>query len=290
MENRVKIRSIWNTARGEYIKWVTDPRMIIIGVLIVFIRSFAVVPMLGRVSEYGEPLNLFEPFVAVGNSPIMTLFMPLVYLLLISDFPVISGNSLFMINRIGRTNWFLGQLLFILMSIFSFIGVILISCILMSKGRFSSEWSDTISKFSAQFPEKSNDFVSQLIRPNLYNQIRIITAVFEIIILLSMYLLVLALILSLMKMLYLRSAGLLADVTLIVMGAVTCGLKVNVMWFFPTANMMVWLHFDELLRKPITPVSDSFIYFAVLIVLLLTANFIIMDNMQFINIEQEGAV
>lgn len=290
MENRVKIRSIWNTACGEYIKWVTNPRMIIIGVLIVFVHSFAVVPMLGRASEYGEPLNLLEPFVAVGNSPIMALFMPLVYLLLISDFPVISGNSLFMINRIGRTNWFFGQLLFIFMSIFSFIGVILISCILMSKGHFSSEWSDTISKFSAQFPEKSNDFVSQLIRPNLYNQIRIITAVFEIIILLSMYLLVLALILSLMKMLYLRSAGLLADVTLIVMGAVTCGLKINIMWYLPTANIMVWLHFDELLRKPITPVSDSFIYFAVLIVLLLTVNFIVMDNMQFINIEQEGAV
>lgn len=288
MGNKIKFRAIWNVAISEFIKWITNPRIIIAGVLIVFIRSFAVLPMLEQADKYGEPLNILEPFIAVGNSGMLALFLPLVFLLLISDFPIMGGNTLFFINRTGKLNWFFGQIVFIIISIFAYIGTILISCMFMSKGVFSAQWSNSITKFNAAFPDEAGGFVSKLLPSNLYNQIPIINAVIGTILLIAMYLLMLALILCIMKMLYLRAAGLFSALTVIVLGAASCSLKIRVMWIFPTANTLIWLHYEEILREPITPVGNSFLYFLILIVVLIIANLFVLRNLQFINIEQDG--
>jgi hypothetical protein len=288
MGNKLKLYAIWNVAKSEFIKWITNPRIIIAGVLIVFIRSFAVLPMLEQSEKYGEPLNVMEPFIAAGNSGMLALFLPLVFLLLISDFPIMGGNTIFFINRTGKLNWFLGQIVFIIISIFVYIGTILLSCMVMSKGTFSTEWSNVITKFNAAFPDEAGGFVSKLIPSNLYNQIPILNAVIGTVLLIAMYLLTLALILCLMKMLYLRGAGLLSALTVIVLGAASCSLKINVMWIFPTANTLMWLHYKEILKEPITPVENSFLYFLILIAVLFTANLFVLRNLQFINIEQDG--
>ena len=288
MGNKLKLYAIWNVAKSEFIKWITNPRIIIAGVLIVFIRSFAVLPMLEQSEKYGEPLNVMEPFIAAGNSGMLALFLPLVFLLLISDFPIMGGNTIFFINRTGKLNWFLGQIVFIIISIFVYIGTILFSCMVMSKGTFSTEWSNVITKFNAAFPDEAGGFVSKLIPSNLYNQIPILNAVIGTVLLIAMYLLTLALILCLMKMLYLRGAGLLSALTVIVLGAASCSLKINVMWIFPTANTLMWLHYKEILKEPITPVENSFLYFLILIAVLFIANLFVLRNLQFINIEQDG--
>ncbi len=288
MGNKLKLYAIWNVAKSEFIKWITNPRIIIAGVLIVFIRSFAVLPMLEQSEKYGEPLNVMEPFIAAGNSGMLALFLPLVFLLLISDFPIMGGNTIFFINRTGKLNWFLGQIVFILISIFVYIGTILLSCMVMSKGTFSTEWSNVITKFNAAFPDEAGGFVSKLIPSNLYNQIPILNAVIGTVLLIAMYLLTLALILCLMKMLYLRGAGLLSALTVIVLGAASCSLKINVMWIFPTANTLMWLHYKEILKEPITPVENSLLYFLILIAVLFIANLFVLRNLQFINIEQDG--
>lgn len=288
MGNKLKLYAIWNVAKSEFIKWITNPRIIIAGVLIMFIRSFAILPMLEQSEKYGEPLNVMEPFIAAGNSGMLALFLPLVFLLLISDFPIMGGNTIFFINRTGKLNWFLGQIVFIVISIFVYIGTILLSCMVMSKGTFSAEWSNAITKFNAAFPDEAGGFVSKLIPSNLYNQIPIWNAVIGTVLLIAMYLLTLALLLCLMKMLYLRGAGLLSALTVIVLGAASCSLKINVMWIFPTANTLMWLHYKEILKEPITPVENSFLYFLILIAVLFTANLFVLRNLQFINIEQDG--
>ncbi|MGN1276112.1 MAG: hypothetical protein ACI4UK_03880 [Floccifex sp.] len=289
MGNKIKLHAIWNVARSEFVNWITNPRIIIVGVLIVFIRSFAILPMLEQANKYGEPLNVLEPFIAVGNSGMLALFMPLVFLLLISDFPAMGGNTLFFINRTGKLNWFLGQIIFIIISIFTYIAVILISCMLMSRGVFSAQWSNSITKYDAAFPEEAGGFVSRLLPSNLYNQIPIKIAAFEIILLLAMYLLTLALILCMMKMLYLRGAGLFTALAVIVLGAAVCSLKIKAMWAFPTANMLIWLHYEKILKEPITPIENSFLYFLLVIAVLIILNLFVMRQLQFINIEQEDS-
>lgn len=288
MANKIKPRAVWNIAQGELIKWLINPRIIIFGLLLVLIKTLAIEPLLARAEKFGEPLNILEPFVAVGNSGMLIMFMPCVFLILISDFPVMGGNTLFFIKRTGKLNWFLGQILFIIMSVSIYILVIFTSCITMGKGVFSVNWSSSITKYDASFPNEAGNYASKLIPPNLYNQIPIIKAVLLTCALLMLYLLLLALILCFFKMLYLHTAGIFTVFTVVACGVMTTAIKSVAMWIFPMANMMIWLHYKEILRKPITPVANSFIYFAVIIAVLFIANLVVLRRLQFINIEQEG--
>lgn len=68
MGSKFSIRAIWNTARCEFIKLITNPRIIIVGIMLVFIKTLVIEPLVGRAEKYGEPLNILEPFIAVGNS------------------------------------------------------------------------------------------------------------------------------------------------------------------------------------------------------------------------------
>lgn len=285
--NRVNLRAAWNVARCEYRKWITNPRMILVGVLLIFIRGFVIAPLLERAARYGEPLHVLEPFLAVCNSRLSVFLLPCAFLLLISDFPVFGQNALFFLSRAGKLNWFLGQVMFITASIFTYLSVILLGCMGMGKGTFGGTWSDSVTKFDAVFPEEAGGMASELLPANLYNQMDIFTAFGWILLLLFCYLLLLSMILCLTKLAGLRRTGLLAAVSVIALGVTTCALKTPVMWYFPMANTIVWLHYKELLREPVTPVSDSFVYFIVILVVLFAGAGFAARKMQFISMEQE---
>ncbi|MBR3448048.1 MAG: hypothetical protein IKH27_09600 [Oscillospiraceae bacterium] len=288
MANKIRFRAIRSVAVTEWVKWITNPRIVVLGILMVFVRSFCVQPMLTHAEKYGGPLNAAEPFLAVCNSGMLTLLIPIVYILLICDFPLMGGNTLFFIHRTGKLNWFLGQLLFIAGSIVTFLLVLFAGCALMSRGIFGTAWSDTVTKYNAAFPDEAKGFVSRLLPPNLYNQLTLPEALLKAFLLMALNLLLLALILCTMKMLYLRAAGLFSALALTAAGIAVCSLKNAAMWLFPAANTMIWLHYQEILKKQIVPVAYSYLYFAVLIAALLTADFLILRRLQFINIEQEG--
>ena len=76
------IKCILAVARSEYIKWITNPRVIIVPVLLVFMRILAVEPLLTRAAKLGADLERMEPFVAIGNSGMLVMLMPCVFLVL----------------------------------------------------------------------------------------------------------------------------------------------------------------------------------------------------------------
>lgn len=286
--SKIRLRSILSIARSEYIRWLTNPRIIIVGILFVFMRTLAVEPLLEHAEKMNVPLTVFEPFEAIGNSGMLVMLIPCVFLILISDYPIISGNTLFFVQRTGKLNWLLGQLLFVIAAIFSYMGMIFLVSILISGGEFRTEWSETVRLFSARFPDESDSFASELLPSNLYNQIPLMTSVMQTFFLMSAYLFLLVLILYLFKLLHIKSAGLIAVFIIIGLGVATCSLKTPAMWYLPMSNTIVWLHYTEILREPVVPIWRSYFYFAASIVVLLTANIAVLKKLQFINIEQVG--
>ena len=288
MVNKTYFSSIFSIARSEYIRWLTNPRILIIGILFIFMRTLAVEPLLERVEKMQDALTVFEPFIAIGNSGMLVLLMPCVFLILISDYPIINGNTLLFVQRIGKVNWFLGQILFVIFAVFSYIGTLLIVSIITSNGKFRLEWSETIRLYASHFPNEYNSFASELIPSNLYNQISLVTSLLQTFFLMSAYLFVLVLILYLFKIINIRSAGIFAVYSLIGFGVVTCSVKSPAMWLFPMANTIVWLHYTEIIREPVVPIIQSYMYFLILIFFLLICNFVALKKMQFVNIEQVG--
>lgn len=275
------LRKIWGTARTEYVGWITNPRVIILGVLLIFIKNLAIDPLTARAEKFGDKMIIFEPYIAVGNSGMLMMFIPLVFLVLLSDYPKLGGNSLFYISRTGKKNWLCGQILFLIMAIATFLGVIAATSILFSGGRFGTEWSEAVRKYVARFPKEAGNFDSQLLPSNLYNQIPMMKTLWQTSLFLAAYLLVLALVIYLLKILFGNSSGLAGALLVMALGVTTMSLDSPIKWAFPTTNTVIWLHYTEILSKPVYPMWASYLYFGVLLAALAAGNFIALRKIKF---------
>lgn len=275
------LRKIWGVARTEFVGWITNPRVIILGVLLIFVKGLAIDPLTARAEKFGDTMIVFEPFIAVGNSGALTLFIPLVFLVLFSDYPKLGGNSLFYISRTGKKNWLCGQILFLIMAIAAFLAAIFAASILFSGGHFGIEWSEAVRKYAAVFPDEAYNFDSQLLPSNLYNQIPMMTALWQTSVLLAMYLLSLALIIYMLKMLLSSSVGLAGALLVMAIGTATTSLYSPIKWAFPMANTIIWLHYEEILSEPIYPMWASFAYFGGLLAALIIGNFVALRRLKF---------
>lgn len=280
------IKCIFSVARSEYVKWITNPRVIVVGALLVFMKTLAIDPLLERADKIGQKIDVFEPFAAICNSGMLVMLMPCVFMVLISDYPKMTGNTLYFVKRTGKKNWFWGQMLFMFFAIISFITIILFGSAFMSQGIFTGNWSDVVTKYNAMFPNEAGNFTSQLLPSNLYNQMPLLTSIFQTTVLMAVYMLVISMIIYFFKLIHIHSFGLIAAVFIVAGGVVTCSLKSDLMWLFPMANTIVWLHYDIILDQPDVPMWYSFAYFAVILSALTIANAIAVRRLEFINIEQ----
>ncbi|MCH5209098.1 MAG: hypothetical protein J1F04_09450 [Oscillospiraceae bacterium] len=278
---RNSLKQIASSARTEYVSWITNPRVVILGVLLIFIKTLAIDPLSNRAEKFGEKMIFWEPFIAVGNSQMLMLFIPLVFLMLLSDYPKLGGNALFYISRIGKRNWLCGQILFLIMAIGTFMAAILGASILFSGGRFGDNWSDAVTKYGARFPAEAYNFDSQLLPSNLYNQIPMITAVVQTFVLMSAYLLVLALTIYALKICFNNSSGLAAAVGVIAAGTASTMFGTGLRWALPASNTIVWMHYTEILSEPVYPVWASFAYFGAVLAALVALNFTALKKLKF---------
>ncbi len=273
-----RFTAVFGTVRTEYVKWLTNPRNILIFVMIIFVKTMALDPLFDKADKFGSEIGILEPFAAVGNSALLIMFLPAVYLVLMSDFPKFDGGAMFSISRIGKREWLFGQILFSVMSTLTYILTMFVLITVFSLGNadFSLSWSDCTRHYIAKFPDETTSFAVRLLPSNLYNQIELVPAVLHTFFLLFLYLFLLSLILLNFKISSMKNVGLFANLTVIAFGFVTCMMSTKIMWAFPMANSIIWLHYTEILREPIMPIWFSYAYFAVMIIsLIITAMFVV---------------
>ena len=267
----LNLRQCFSCAKTEFIKWILDARMIILGVLLIFIYNFAIEPLLQNSELMNEPLNVFEPFIAVSNSGTILLIIPLVFLTLIADFPKIDTNTVFYIIRVGRINWLIGQVIKLVMMAVSYLFVIFVGATvpMITRGFISNEWSLVATDFVRRFPEKSGNYGVTLLPENLYNQLTILGAAVESYLLVFAYLLILGLLLLSFSLIKKKTAGFVLCGAVISLGTAFCSIKTSLMWTMPMANSIVWLHFTKYFRQPVVTMTFSIIYLVTFIAALL---------------------
>lgn len=263
---RQSLAVAWAVARTEYIRWATDPRMILLPVLLVFLYQSAIDPLLQMAAQMQAPLHWLEPFVAVTNSPLLMLFLPLVFLMLLGDFPRTDGCALFVLYRVGRVRWLQGQLLFVLLAVLSFLVCIAAGVTLPALGRLQggANWSETVRLYTRAFPEQAQSFAAELIPEQLYNQMRPAAALLHTCLLQLLYLLILALWMLRFWCARRRRLGFFTAVLLVALGAASAMLGGGWMWAFPLAHANVWLRHSAVLRQVAFPLWGSYLALAAL--------------------------
>lgn len=272
----------------EFVKWVCDARMVIVAVLLIFINNFAVSPLTNNAELMGEPLNILEPFIAVANSEILILIIPIVFLTLIADYPKVDTNTVFYIVRIGRANWFVGQVLKLIFMIVSYLAVIFLGTVLpmLSKGFWYNGWSNVATGFVKMFPDRRGDFGVELLPENLYNQLTVFSAAVQSYLLVFAYLMIIGLILLSFSLVKHKTVGFVLCGAVISLGTAFCSIKTTLMWTMPMANSIIWLHYTKYFREPVMSMSFSVSYLAIFIAVLLAFCFIAIRKFNYDNVAE----
>lgn len=287
MGNKFSFSRIWRIMTADLYKWIINPRMTVAVAMIVFVWSFAIDPLIGISKEMNSPLNIIEPFIAVFNSRTLCLVTPAVYVFLISDYPHLDRNSLFILHRVHKREWVMGQFLFFVVSSFIFMSVIFIFSVLPNAvNSFNANgWSLVVTRYGIYNPEKAYSFAVNLITKELYNQIAPFQGALLSFVLNWLYMILLGTVLLLFHVLNLRKTGVPVLISIIAMGSALGVFRSQGMWYFPMAHTMISLHYTEYLKEPIMSLSSSFLYFGGLILTVLIISLLRVGRTNFLNID-----
>lgn len=281
--SKLSIKTAFSCARIEFCKWLISQRMIIIAMLFVFVYLFAVKPLTTNAEIMGEPLNILEPYIATLNSGSLLLIIPLGFFALSSDFPRIDGNMMFEIIRTGRLNWFVGQLINLIMMCTTYLAFIFAASVLplITNAERSGQWSRVVLDFAVEYPEFSQNFGALLLPKNLFNHLTLSAAAVQSSLLVLAYLFLLGMILLFFAIIGKKAAGSAVCAGIIAAGAALCSIRSEFMWALPMSNSIVWLHFTEFQRTPVYPIGASWLYFGTAVSLLTVGCFFTLRRLKF---------
>lgn len=259
---KAKLKTVLHISLAEFQRWMRSSRLIILAVMLVFIHIQVITTLKDCAAMMGEPVAILEAFVALGNSGVIVLVVPALFLVLMADFPQKSGIDFLYQIRCSKKVWICGQILFALEAVgFTVAFLVVSSAVMMSgSGEWKMEFSHAVTHYSAAFPERTGDYILQLLPENLYQQMTFGAAFAHTVILMILYFLFLAFVLLLAALCNQKYVGILTDVFLIIFGTITCAANAKAMWLFPMAHSISWLHYEKYLKKEIFPMIGSYIY------------------------------
>lgn len=273
--DRFSFRAAVHIAQAEFRQWLRSSRIIILFVMLVFVNVQVIGPLRQCKMLMGEMLSIHEAFVALGNSGVILLIIPILFLVLMADFPQRTGIDRFYQMRCTKRTWIFGQAVFAAAaSCFVLLFLLVSSCVLMiGTGRWSLSFSDAVTHFTSVYPDRTGDYVVQLLPGNLYQQMTLEQALIHTFCLLLLYFLLISYVLLFSAVSNHRYVGILVNGFAIILGAVTCEVRMKQMWILPMAHTIPWLHYDEYLDRMNFPMWGSYLYLGAISALLLVLCF-----------------
>lgn len=268
----------------EYFNWIINPRMILLVCMLLFITSYVADGFNMCSMKMGKELGIFEIFIAVGNSAELCVLIPIVFLILTADFPRKNANALLYVYRMGKYKWYAGQIIIITLEIFTYLAGILISCMLMVKGDAIREnrWSDVVTKYAVMYSDDKNAVVTQLITGRLYNNFKpYMTVIYSFTLLFAM-LFFLAMIKLCFFFIGRSTLGMVIVSVLMICGWTFSLIDMKIKWIFPLSHAVEWQHCDLIFKKMVVSMSESYLYFIALSIVMILISLRLLDRFDFI--------
>ena len=141
----MKLRQILAVAAYDFRQWRRNPRIVLCFCL-AFILCFLLSDKAVRFSRtYGSIMQILEPFIWTFGDANSILLSSLLLILLFADMPFISAGTPFMLLRIDRKTWVLGQALYIVAATTVYLLFVLLSTSFICQPRsfLGNQWSET---------------------------------------------------------------------------------------------------------------------------------------------------
>ena len=220
----------FRVAKNEYVKWITNPKIIIVLVMLIFAYDYIIKELTDASVRMGEKLQIFEGFIGISNSQLLIMIIPIVFIGIMGDFPRVDGNSMFYISRVGKTNWLLGQIMFAIMASFTYLMTLLMFSVITVAGRCyaTNTWSEVTTKYYLFAPDDYKSLVANITTGRLYNNLTPMQSLLNIFGLMFLLMLLISMALLVSFILKNKTLGIIVTTGLLCIGNVLAYMENNV--------------------------------------------------------------
>lgn len=280
--------NVLRVAKNEYIKWIRNPKLIILLVMLIFAYDYVILELITAADKMGEKLHIFEAFIGISNSQLLLMIIPIVFVGLMGDFPRVDGNAMFYIHRVGKGNWLMGQMVFAAMASATYLMALLgfSSLTLLGRCYVGNVWSEITTKYYLFAPNDYNSMVANLTTGRLYNNLPPLNATLHIMGMMFLFLLMISMLLLAGFVCKVRMGGIVVTVGILCLGNVLAYMENNIRWIFPTAHAILEIHFDPIYKKPIMDIWFSYIYYLLMIIVFFLISYMAIDRYDFSRIQE----
>lgn len=273
---------IWTLTKREYISFLYSKKTFLMLFSLVFFSEDVVGKMVELSVETGMSINKLEPYLLIFSYTKYALIVPVMFAVLLSNFPVRENSGMFSIVRMGRKAWMLGELLYALFAGLTYLLLLLLGSILAmgQTGVFANQWSSYTTDFYSQYPERFAENAELFIGAGTTTQGTPFYVLIQGMILMLLNLFFLAQLQMAFKMIGQKTLGLFTVIAITVFGAVGVNYFGILKWIFPMAHAIYGTHFREFLAKPECSLGVSYIYFVVLNLIAFMLNLVLVKNVR----------
>lgn len=236
-------------------------RIVVFILMMIILYVLVITPLEEGYHMMGGKLSFLEPFIAITNSRPVMLCIPLLFMILMVDYPQSGSRTFFLQVRCSKLDWIISQLVFgLFISLFTIIFILIYSIVVsLPMVEWSFEFSKTVTYYLHEFPEREGDLIVSLLPANIYNQMKVLEVVGNSIILMTTYLWIIYLVVLLATILNRRVIGMIVTLIIIVLGEAASILESKFMWLLPMPHSLSWIHFRDFISRPVFPLWLSYV-------------------------------
>ncbi len=256
----------------KYKRFLITPQTIMILFVLVYIIETAVSPMITLSKETGFEYMIVEPLLLVFTNTRYEIVLPILVVVLLSDFPEYGNDRIFCLTRMTKKKWVLSELVYAILvgvtTVVVFSVGILFYVLVRGGWCLGNSWSGYTQELYFQNPEIYEANTNLFLKTDVVAQGKPVEVLLYGISLLILYLVLLSLGLMLCKLFRLNLMRVLILLVITISGSIVCETSWIGRWAFPTTHALFGTHFETFLSKTEVSIAGSYMFFAVAIILL----------------------
>ncbi|WP_455719533.1 hypothetical protein [Agathobacter sp.] len=247
-----------------YNQWLLNTKNVVILIEFALINSNIINKMNEVYNQSGQPFGILESGIMLSNSGLVVVMLSVIFIMTMSDYPNASEDFYYHEIRTGRKQWYRSQVLFAILGTITYmIAIFGFAIIMVEKISFvANGWSTNITSYGQKYGLLS------YIPLQLFNQMRPVKAYVLSSILIFTYLMFIMAIQMLGFVFGKKKQALISNILILIVGVCMSFFKNNIMWLFPFANSILWLHYDKYFKTTDLKVYGSIILYIFAIVVI----------------------
>lgn len=277
------MRKILSVIKYEFSETIRRPKIFLVLFFLVVLYESDLSPIRAICVETGLRLNFFEMFVLMCTRSVNIILIPLIFIILICEFPNCKTDYFRMI-RISRREWLIGEIGFLFVISFAMIAVLFVGTIIpvINFSDASNSWSDFMSSLRELFPEIYLHNLRVTLEASIIIHSLPVSAIVYSFLIMWLNLIIYGLLILLGTVVSKRMTLLVSTLAIILIGGCSTYFNSGIKWIFPIAHTQLGLHYNSIFSRINFPVYMSYVYLAAAIIVIIVICGQLIKNTMFV--------